>query len=522
DPAGQEEEEGKASTTGDEKTVSGDGEEVEAGKERSGDATDEGSGESVKEEETSEDDGPVLELVPSPEGSSNESLEDSTEPERVSLSEEGEENASKSIPQQSSLGKDTAPGEQTKPEEDSPQLPTPLPTPSPNSSPVRNGASATAVRETESGSDNTTTIRDSDVARLLQSPPKSPSGGSSPAAVSKSPSPLRNAPSSSSAASPMKSTPTSQLPLGDSSKSQSVAPSSASQNYSTSSPPPSSLPSQPTPSRRTPSSPSQQTTRVVHRPYPYLYRLQAVVIHYGSHDSGHFVTFRRVPVEPRPAVSEYLGKLGLVEDEEGVKNGYEEEDHVEGDEPHDEEMGDDEDESSSSGLANQTGLRKRKGKGSSSSLSTSGKIDKFASSVSTTSSTAVGKSGKPKKKTKKKKSAAALAALKSAESEDGGAGGGGESSNKKSASESKVTGSRTTTTNESTTTPTSSSPTLPVAAGGIQYDYPVDPEKRWRETYGEDQWYRISDDRVELVQDVETYVFGHGSAYVYMLFYEKV
>ncbi|KAJ3235158.1 Ubiquitin carboxyl-terminal hydrolase 30 [Chytriomyces hyalinus] len=29
--------------------------------------------------------------------------------------------------------------------------------------------------------------------------------------------------------------------------------------------------------------------------YPYLYRLHAVVIHYGSHDSGHFVTYRRCP-----------------------------------------------------------------------------------------------------------------------------------------------------------------------------------------------------------------------------------
>ncbi|TPX70858.1 hypothetical protein SpCBS45565_g01454 [Spizellomyces sp. 'palustris'] len=28
--------------------------------------------------------------------------------------------------------------------------------------------------------------------------------------------------------------------------------------------------------------------------YPYLYRLQSVVLHYGSHDSGHFVTYRRV------------------------------------------------------------------------------------------------------------------------------------------------------------------------------------------------------------------------------------
>jgi ubiquitin C-terminal hydrolase len=27
----------------------------------------------------------------------------------------------------------------------------------------------------------------------------------------------------------------------------------------------------------------------------YLYKLNAVVLHYGSHDSGHFVTYRRFP-----------------------------------------------------------------------------------------------------------------------------------------------------------------------------------------------------------------------------------
>ncbi|KAI9011219.1 hypothetical protein BC832DRAFT_590463 [Gaertneriomyces semiglobifer] len=29
-------------------------------------------------------------------------------------------------------------------------------------------------------------------------------------------------------------------------------------------------------------------------PYPYLYRLQSVVLHYGGHDSGHFATYRRI------------------------------------------------------------------------------------------------------------------------------------------------------------------------------------------------------------------------------------
>lgn len=32
--------------------------------------------------------------------------------------------------------------------------------------------------------------------------------------------------------------------------------------------------------------------------YPYLYRLHAVVLHYGSHDSGHFVTYRRFSRNP--------------------------------------------------------------------------------------------------------------------------------------------------------------------------------------------------------------------------------
>ncbi|KAJ1342985.1 hypothetical protein BSLG_000936 [Batrachochytrium salamandrivorans] len=34
-------------------------------------------------------------------------------------------------------------------------------------------------------------------------------------------------------------------------------------------------------------------------------------------------------------------------------------------------------------------------------------------------------------------------------------------------------------------------------------------------------WFRISDDRVDLVSDVETEVFGHGSQYAYMLYYER-
>jgi hypothetical protein len=36
------------------------------------------------------------------------------------------------------------------------------------------------------------------------------------------------------------------------------------------------------------------------------------------------------------------------------------------------------------------------------------------------------------------------------------------------------------------------------------------------------RWFRISDDKVDLVHDVEGELFIHGSAYIYMLFYEKV
>ena len=37
----------------------------------------------------------------------------------------------------------------------------------------------------------------------------------------------------------------------------------------------------------------QTTHRNSFKDYIYLYRLNAVVLHYGSHDSGHFVTYRR-------------------------------------------------------------------------------------------------------------------------------------------------------------------------------------------------------------------------------------
>ncbi|KAI8805478.1 hypothetical protein BJ742DRAFT_820593 [Cladochytrium replicatum] len=38
--------------------------------------------------------------------------------------------------------------------------------------------------------------------------------------------------------------------------------------------------------------------------YPYLYRLHAVVVHYGMHDSGHFVTYRRAPERIRREMEE--------------------------------------------------------------------------------------------------------------------------------------------------------------------------------------------------------------------------
>ncbi|KAJ3281753.1 hypothetical protein HDU79_010518 [Rhizoclosmatium sp. JEL0117] len=53
--------------------------------------------------------------------------------------------------------------------------------------------------------------------------------------------------------------------------------------------------------------------------YPYLYRLHAVVIHYGSHDSGHFVTYRRCP---HPLSKEFQ-QMGLCSDEEEGNSGEE-------------------------------------------------------------------------------------------------------------------------------------------------------------------------------------------------------
>ncbi|KAJ3201437.1 hypothetical protein HDU67_001334, partial [Dinochytrium kinnereticum] len=39
---------------------------------------------------------------------------------------------------------------------------------------------------------------------------------------------------------------------------------------------------------------------------------------------------------------------------------------------------------------------------------------------------------------------------------------------------------------------------------------------------GGERWFRVSDDRVDFVEDVEGEVFGHGGAFVYMMFYERV
>ncbi|KAJ3101320.1 hypothetical protein HK100_004559 [Physocladia obscura] len=53
----------------------------------------------------------------------------------------------------------------------------------------------------------------------------------------------------------------------------------------------------------------------------YLYRLQAVVIHYGSHDSGHFVTYRRCPHPLSPEFARMgLSAPPLVDGSEPVKS----------------------------------------------------------------------------------------------------------------------------------------------------------------------------------------------------------
>ncbi|KAJ3148715.1 hypothetical protein HDU89_004565 [Geranomyces variabilis] len=57
-------------------------------------------------------------------------------------------------------------------------------------------------------------------------------------------------------------------------------------------------------------------------PYPYIYRLAAVVLHYGSHDSGHFVTLRRMhaprlPGDPPAASSPKTSSHSGVSDADG-------------------------------------------------------------------------------------------------------------------------------------------------------------------------------------------------------------
>ncbi|KAI8849528.1 hypothetical protein BC829DRAFT_432521 [Chytridium lagenaria] len=62
--------------------------------------------------------------------------------------------------------------------------------------------------------------------------------------------------------------------------------------------------------------------------YPYLYRLHAAVLHYGSHDSGHFVTYRRVP---HPTSREAKEGLTLKSPLETIDGGKGEGGKVEGD-----------------------------------------------------------------------------------------------------------------------------------------------------------------------------------------------
>ncbi|KAJ3023728.1 hypothetical protein HKX48_001618 [Thoreauomyces humboldtii] len=51
------------------------------------------------------------------------------------------------------------------------------------------------------------------------------------------------------------------------------------------------------PSSQTPP-PTSSTTSKPTSSYPYLYRLDAVVVHYGSHERGHYVTYRRMHPPP--------------------------------------------------------------------------------------------------------------------------------------------------------------------------------------------------------------------------------
>ncbi|KAJ3099574.1 hypothetical protein HDU96_010674 [Phlyctochytrium bullatum] len=162
--------------------------------------------------------------------------------------------------------------------------------------------------------------------------------------------------------------------------------------------------------------------------FPYLYRLHAVVLHYGSHDSGHFVTYRRVP-HPASREAEAFTLRSPMEGVLGVP-------------PPPAPAAESEATPSQEDTDATAGLRKRR--------KTSGKED-----------------GDAAEELKPKAPPQTAAAKRRAKAKKKGLSGGFDGGNRDA------------------------------------------------------RWFRISDDRVDLVQDLEE-VYGHGAVYVYMLFYERV
>ncbi|KAJ3408497.1 hypothetical protein HDV05_004956 [Chytridiales sp. JEL 0842] len=201
-------------------------------------------------------------------------------------------------------------------------------------------------------------------------------------------------------------------------------------------------------------------------PYPYLYRLQAVVLHYGSHDSGHFVTYRRVPHPLSVEASELtVDKPGYLDEDDEDEDGILAEDGKTSD-----DMGvptppgpagvrrrknariHSDAESSSRDDTDATGDMSSSSEIPSHSQTISSRLGAFKTKTPTLTAAAL------KKKRKRKKAAG-----------DVGSGIGG-------------------------------------FVGGGNH---------------KDRWFRISDERVDLVKDIESEVYGHGAAFVYMLFYER-
>jgi hypothetical protein len=218
-------------------------------------------------------------------------------------------------------------------------------------------------------------------------------------------------------------------------------------------------------------------------PYPYLYRLQAVVLHYGSHDSGHFVTYRRVPHPGSVEASQLtLDKPEDLEEFNHPSPSCETEEQMTEDMKMADALGNPIDATATAGNG---GLRRRK-KGSSSSQQVGGTergssmeegggadTDMLSSSseMALPSRTIAGADGQ----TKSQGGVLTAAALRKKKkrkklSEDVGSGMGG-------------------------------------FVGGLHH---------------RDRWFRISDERVDVVKDIESEVYGHGAQFVYMMFYERV